>query len=433
VQVCQQLLPGYGEERILDGLPVGVREFLAAAIGEEPWFLHEYVLPTLAGLDGADKIIEDISYALAELEVEEEIFGVDPDDYEYIGEPGLGYLGKSLKKRLKKAVKKVVAPIKAVHKKIEDKIVPKKIAEITKKIASVPKKVHEKTKEKIHQTAKRGGRILHRAAKSGKLQVALAPFTLGVSLAFHPKVGQAAKKFMAGPYGNVVIGALGAIFAIPTGGASVAAAAALTTANTMYQKKKAAEAAKKAARADATELQAEANQLEQETDRQLNDFYTQNASYFQQYGVTQSMWNGMSRDEKVALLDAAAAGTLQVVQQPSQAPASGQPPAGQPSGGSYTPLPDGGGYAPAPSGGGYAPSGGGGGGGGGYAPSGGAYPGGGSSYAPGDGQQPQIAKAGIGELFGPAAIGIGILAVMMQSKKKGRTRRNPRRRTRWSA
>ena len=423
MQVCQQLLPGYGEEQILNGLPVGVREFLAAAIEEEPWFLHEYVLPTLAGLDGADKIIEDISYALAELEVEEEIFGVDPDDYEYIGGPGLGYLGKSLKKRLKKAVKKVVAPVKAVHKKV---------VEVAKKIKEPIKEVAKKVGAAVQRGGTRAGRAVHRAAKSGKLQIALAPFTAGVSLAFHPKVGQAAKKFMAGPYGNVVISALGVILAIPTGGASIAAAAALTTANTMYQKKKAAEAAKKAAKANANELQAEANQLEQETDRQLNDFYAQNASYFQQYGVTQSMWNGMSRDEKIGLLDAAAAGTLQVVQQPPQAAAGGQAPASQPSGGGYAPLPDGGGYVPASSGGGggYTPSGGGG---GGSAPSGGAYPGGGASYAPGEAQQPQAARAGIGELLGPAAIGIGILAVMMQSKKKGRTRRNPRRRTRWSA
>ena len=112
MQVCQQLLPGYGEEQILNGLPVEVRSFLAAAIEEEPWFLHEYVLPTLAGLDGAEKIVNDLSYALAEVEVEEEIFGVDPDDYEYIGEPGLGYLGKSLKKKLKRVVRRSWPPSK---------------------------------------------------------------------------------------------------------------------------------------------------------------------------------------------------------------------------------------------------------------------------------------------------------------------------------
>ena len=45
-----------------------------------------------------------------------------------------------------------------------------------------------------------------------------------------------------------------------------------------------------------------------------------------------------------------------------------------------------------------------------------------------------VARAGMGEIMGPAAIAIGVLAVIMQSKKKGRARRNPgRRRTRWSA
>lgn len=395
MQICQQLLPGYGEERILNGLPREVRAFLSAAIEEEPWFLHEYLLPTLAGLDGAEKIVDDLSYALAAVELEEEIYGVEPDD---------GFLGKSLKSKLKKVVKKVAAPIKKIADKIHEPL-----KEITKKAGTA-----------IQKTAKSAGKSIQHAAKTGKLQIALAPFTAGASLAFHPKVGQAAKKFMASPYGNVVVGALGAIFALPTGGASVAAAAALTTANTMYQKKKAAEAAKKAAKADAGELQAEANQLEQETDRQLNDFYTQNASYFQQYGVTQSMWNGMSRDEKIALLDAAAAGTLQVAQQPTQQSAP-------PSGGGYTPAPSGGGYAPAPSGGG-------GGGGGGGDGSGSSDP-----YLPSNRPRPasdgQVAKSGMGDFMMPAMVGIGVLAVLAQSgKKKGRTRRNPgRRRMRWSA
>ncbi len=404
------IYPGDGELAIIDRLPREVQTFLSAAIQEVPSFLHEYVLPTLAGLDAEEKIVEDLSLALAELEIEEEIYGVDPEDYEYVGDPGLGFLGKSLSKKIKKVVKKVVAPVKAIHKKIEDKIVPKKLLEVTKKITDAPKRVHEKVKDKISDTGTRGGKILHRAAKSGKLQIALAPFTAGVSLAFHPKVGAAAKKAMAGPYGNVVIGALGAIFAIPTGGASLAAAAALTTANTMYQKKKQAEEAKKAQKANANQLTAEANQLQGQAEQQLNDFYTQYASYFQEHGVSQSMWNGLSFDEKVALLDAAAAGQGQFSSAP---PTSG----GQPPAGGAPPPP---GYAP-PGGGGSA-GGGGGGGGGGVMPE--------PTYQQsGASGQPGVAKAGMSELLGPAAIGIGLLAVFMQSKKKGgrRTRRNPRR------
>ena len=404
--------PGDGELAIIDRLPREVQTFLSAAIQEVPSFLHEYVLPTLAGLDAEEKIVEDLSLALAELEIEEEIYGVDPDDYEYIGDPGLGFLGKSLSKKIKKVVKKVVAPVKKIHDKIEDKIIPKKLATITKKITDAPKRIHEKAKDKISDTATRGGKILHRAAKSGKLQIALAPFTAGVSLAFHPKVGIAAKKFMAGPYGNVVVGALGAIFAIPTGGASIAAAAALTTANTMYQKKKQAEAAKKAQKANANEISAEADQLQADTERQLNEFYTRYASTFQQYGVTQAMWDAMSTDEKIGLLDQFAAGTGRFAETPTQPPA----------GGGTTP-PSGGGYTP-PSGGGSGPTSGGGGSGGG---------GGENYYDPyktGEpDRNPAVAKAGMSELLGPAAIGIGLLAVFMQSKKKGgrRTRRNPRR------
>lgn len=406
MQICQQLLPGYGEERILNGLPREVRAFLSAAIEEEPWFLHEYLLPTLAGLDGAEKIIDDLSYALAAVELEEEIYGVEPDD---------GFLGKSLKSKLKKVVKKVVAPVKktvevvkkvtAPLQKIADKV-HEPLKEITKKAGAAIQKAAKSAGTGIQREAKSAGQSIKHAAKTGKLQVALAPFTLGVSLLAHPKVGQAAKKFMATPYGNVVIGALGAIFAVATGGASVAAAAALTTANTMYQKKKAAEEARAAAKGDAVQLQAEADQLGQDTDRQLSEFYTQNAALFEQHGVTRSMWDGMSRDEKIGLLDGIASGTWQATQQPA-------PQGSAPSGGG---------------GGGGAPSGGGGGGGGGS--DGGGYSSGGGSGQPGG----QVVKAGMGDLLMPAMVGIGILAVLSQSKKKGRSRRNPgRRRVRWSA
>ncbi len=397
--------PGIGEEAVLNGLSDEVRSFLGFAINEDPGFMDEYLLPTLEGLDAADTINRDFTLAFAELELEEAIFGPDPDDFED------GGLGKSLKKKLKKAVKKV----KEVHKKIEAKIVPKALLKVKEKIEAPIKKVHEKATNVVKSGAKRAGQFVERAAKSGKLQLALAPFTGGVSLLAHPKVVDGAKKFMAGKYGNIVIGAVGAVLAPFTGGASLAAAAALTAANGMYQTKKAAEEAKKAAKADASQLQAQADQAEAETRQQVDAFYSQNQAWFSQHGITPDKWAAMSLEEKIAVIQAGADGKLQVVNPPAsqQGQQSGQLPG----------LPGSSSAGQASPGGGYGTEGGGGGGGGGYAPAG----------SPGQQAQPGVAKAGMGELLMPAMIGIGIVAVLTQGKKKGRTRRNPGRRMRRSA
>lgn len=406
--------PGFGEVETIRRMSPGVQDFLADAVAEDPSFLEDYLLPVLeADADFAEEqILSDLGDALYEVELEEALSG--------LGE--LGFLGKSLKKKLKKVVKKV----KEVHKKVEEKVVPKAIRKAHEKIKEPIKRIHEKGKEVVHRGAERAGQFVKRAAKSGKLQIALAPFTLGVSMLAHPKVVAATKRFMATPYGNLVIGAAGIVLAPLTGGASIAAATALTTANTMYQKKKQAEEAKRLARADAGQLQAEAAQLEEDASKQVDDFYNQNRGWFEQYGIDQAKWNALTFDEKVALIDAAASGRLSVVTPPGGAPATQTTPEGGPAYEAQPPQ-----YGPqyVPGGGAASmPTGGGGGGGESFGPAPGQAP---AGQTPSRGLQRAGMFGGDGFLLPLLAAG-AVLAIVFGKpvKARRRSRRNPGRRKR---
>lgn len=282
----------------------------------------------------------------------------------------LGYLGKSAFKRLSKAVKRV-------HAAVEKKIMPKAITKIEQKVSDVGKKVARK-------------------------------------------------------YGSTIISAAGAILAPFTGGASLAAASVLVAANNAYQKKRQADAAKKMSSANAAQLAQEAAAADQETSRQVDDFYNQNRAWFEQYGITSGKWSAMSLQQKIDTINAGANGTLKPgVTPPSAAPApsSGFPPSA-PS--NFSPsMPSAGPSMPS---GGFSPSGGSGGdpssvwGGQGIGPSGATSP-----YQSG-GAQPQAAQAGMldggGMLLPVLAIGA---VVMLAGGKKGggsRRRRNPPRRRR---
>lgn len=284
-------------------------------------------------------------------------------DLENGGLGELGFLGKSLLKRAASAVKRV-------HKAVAQKIMPKAVLKVEEKINKVAKNVGKK-------------------------------------------------------YGSTLISAAGAILAPFTGGASLAAAAVLVAANNAYQKKRQADAAKKMSAANAAQLQAEAAAANAATERQVNDFYSQNQAWFEQYGITPAKWARMTLQQKIDTINAGANGTLK-----PNAP----PPPAMPGGGFDAPSPSGAGSPGMPS---Y-PSGGGGGGGdsglfpGGTGPSGATSP-----YQPGGPSgQPQAAQAGMldgggGMLLPMLAVGA---AVMLSSGKKGggsRRKRNPSRRRRW--
>lgn len=367
--------PGFGEVQIVNRLHPDLRRFLADAIADDPTFLHEYLTPVLESSDPEQELLGDLADVFTELEFEEVLGLGDLDvltdsDLEEIGLGDLGKL-KKIRKKLKKKLKKVVK-----------------------------------------SAAKDFGQAVKRVAKSSTGQAIAAPFTMGMSV---KGVREGIKKGMTSKYAAPVISVVGAVAAPFTGGASMAAAAVLLAANQMYQAKKAAKAAKSMAKADAAEQVQAAQQAETETSAQVDQFYTQNQSWFEARGIDQVKWNSMTLDQKIATIDAAAKGQLQVVQpspQVSMPALQQEAPGGVVPGGAY------------PSGGGSAPTaGGGGGGGGGFSPGGGFAP---METAAG----PKVAQAGLfgGPLLPIMAAG-ALVYILFGQKGHGRrkTRRNPSR------
>ena len=344
--------PGFGEMWIFERLPRTLQEYLAQASQEYPPFVEGYLVPTLGEPDPCERILSDLNCALAAADLESEGLG----DYEELldesaGLGDLGNLGKSF-------LKKVAKTIRSVHKKIAKAIVPKPIRKFEEKAHKAITKVERKVE-------KAGSKILTK-------------------------------------YGNVLITAAGAILAPFTGGASLAAAALLTGANTAYQKKRAADRAKKLAKADAAKLTQEAAQAQAQVDAQVDHFYNDNQAWFEQRGITPATWAGMTSQQKIDAINAGATGGS-------------------------------GGAAPGSWG---APSGGGGG--------GSAFPGGGwgsdgagPSGAPGSG--PKASQAGLldgdGGMLLPA-LALAAFAVMSGrsggkgGRRRSRARRNPSRRPR---
>ena len=367
--------PGFGEVQIVNQLRPELRDFLAGMAEEDPTFLDEYLIPALQSIDPERQILSDLEGALTEIELEE--VGLS-------GLGDLGNLGKSLKKRLKKKIKQVKKVAKAVGKPI------------VKPVKAVAKDI---------------GQAAKRIAKSSAGQAIAAPFTMGLSV---KGVREGIKKGMASKYAAPVIGVVGAVAAPFTGGASLAAASILLSANQMYQAKKAAQAAKSAAKADAATLSAQADQSEAETLAQVDQFYSQNQAWFAARGIDQATWNSMTLDQKIATIDKAAKGQLQLVQQQPAAAVPQELPEAAPS---YAPP------ASAYQGAGFAPTaGGGGGGGGGFAPM---EPSG----------APKVAQAGLFSGPLPLIMAAGALVYLLFGQKghgRGRrTRRNPRRGSRW--
>lgn len=376
MELLQGWYPGFGEVETIRRMDPVVQEFLADAVSEDPDFLHEYVLPTLEGYsDPEERILSDLSDAIMAHEMAEMGLG----DYE----GNLGNLGKSFFKKVGKAIKKVA------------KKISKPIIQVHKKAFEAAKKVEKKVVRAVEKTARKAGAAVSKAWQK---------------------------------YGNIFITVLGAVLAPFTGGASLAAAAAITAANTMYQKKRAADQAKRAGRAEAAQLAAEAAAAEAETMRQVDAFYSQNQQWFvDQLGVTPDKWAQLTLTQKIDLINAGVRGRAPsgTPSEPIQdtGPSQVQQPVQQPPGG-------GGGYTPSSGGGSAPPPGGGGGGGGGY-PEGTSS----SGFTPFGrrGEERGVAQAGMfsGNMIPLLAAGVALALVFGKSVKGGgRTRRNPRRRHR---
>jgi hypothetical protein len=214
----------------------------------------------------------------------------------------------------------------------------------------------------------------------------------------------------------------GAVLAPFTGGASLAAASAISGVIKATQAAGQATIARNAAAYNAPQQAAAAQQQQSAAAAQLDQFFAANQPWFTQHGITQAAWSAMTTDQKIAILNAGVTGQpVQNVpsssssQTPAQAYAASagasqdQGSGGSSSGGTY---PDG-----SSSSGGFSPY--------------GAQPG----AAPGA----QVATAGMlgGPILPILAVGAG-LALMFGKPVKGgrRTRRNPARKSRryrWSA
>lgn len=354
-------------EETIRRMSPAIRGFLSDALEECPEFMDAYLLPVLSGYEcPEDKIIHDLCGAVHVVELED--MGLSGDDTLY----GLGELSGVLKK-IKKAVKKVAHKVIAPVKKVIEKITPKPILNIEKKVAKSITKV---------------GKEMQRVeAKVQKVE------------------GKIGKK-----YGDVIITAAGVVLAPFTGGASLAAASALVAAHKAYTAKRNADQAKKLGKAQAAQIQQQANNSQTAASQQMDDFFHQNQAWFAAHGITADQWASMTFDQKVAAINAGAAG-------------GGSVPAQQPITQPYT----GDGSAPA--------SGGGGGGGGGGTSSGGGGgggdSGGGASYGAAPGK-PGVATASMFDSsMLPLLAGGAILALLFgKPVKGGRTRRNPSRRYR---
>lgn len=114
-----------------------------------------------------------------------------------------------------------------------------------------------------------------------------------------------------GKTGPMVISILGTVLAPFTLGISAAVAAVADTAIAIEQKKAAAAAAAAANQHQADVLQQQVNDQTVQVTAQADSVYQANQTAFLAAGYTQAIWNGLTLDQKTALLQQAAAGQLQ--------------------------------------------------------------------------------------------------------------------------
>lgn len=211
-------------------------------------------------------------------------------DHEYdemeLVDAGFGGFFKKVGKAIKKVAKKVVE----VHKKVIDKTI-KPAIKATVKVAKKSVEITKNTVKKVIEVQKK----------------------------VIKKIGKAIK-----PYIPVIIGIAGAILAPFTGGASLAVAAALNAGYAIAMKAKQAREAKKMNKAAAAQMQAEVNAQSADLNRQLDELFTQNQGIFAAAGISQSAWNGMSLEERLAVVERINSGNMPSSQENADAAAEAQ-------------------------------------------------------------------------------------------------------------
>jgi hypothetical protein len=115
---------------------------------------------------------------------------------------------------------------------------------------------------------------------------------------FFSKIGRAVKPFVP-----IIIGVVGAVLAPFTGGASLAAAAVLSAAYSINQKRIATNKAKREGKTVAKQMQAQVDAESKSLNKQLDDLFHQNQEVFTAAGITSAQWAGMSVDQKLAVVE----------------------------------------------------------------------------------------------------------------------------------
>jgi hypothetical protein len=421
--------PGFGEVEKIRRMSPRIQAFISNAARENPDFIEGYLLPTLDSHDAEGKIIDDLHRAIYNIECQEACLG----GYEY-GSSWLEKVPASLGAIADGTVVKYGA-FRKERKRITAEAKHRAQAELAAAKATKDKELIAREKQEYRQEVKTARHTFEKEKVSAPERKALVAQIgkpkeghhweyfrdnrTGEMIAtqvpnhksgnFFRKAGGAIRKTVK-KYGNVLISAAGIILAIPTGGASLAIAAAITLANGVRQKRIAANKAKREGKHAADKMVKEVEKEQAQAGQQMDQFYSQNQQWFvDNLGLTPDKWAALTFDQKVDILQNGMRG---------RAPGNAPPPT--PGDGLPWEGGAGGGGAPAP-GGGYGTPGGGGGSGGESAQPG-AAPGG-----------PQVATASMfdGAML-PLLVGGVALALIFGKPVKGgrRAKRNPRRR-RW--
>lgn len=398
--------PGFGEVEKIRRMSLFVRNFISNAARENPAFLENYLLPTLDGPDSEGEILEDLQKALCAIECE----NMGLSGYEFSGSwlknvpMALGELKivakqKDFNKERQAITRAAKLEYKAAVKSKDAEAIAREKLELAQAKKTFQKEKLSKDEKKAFIAeagkAKQGTHwAFFKDARTGDV-VATQAKTMK-SGNFIRKAGDTISKTVK-KYGNVMISVAGIALAPFTGGASLAVAALITTANGIRQKRIAANKAKREGKHAADKMVAEATQQQAQAGQEMDQFYAQNQKWFvENLGLTPDKWAQLTFDQKVDILQNGMRGTV-----PGTAPGG-----------------DSGGAAP---GGGYGTPGGGG--------------GGGESAQPG--AAPGGAQVATASMFDssmlPLLAGGVVLALIFGKSVKGgkrRSKRNPGRR-RW--
>lgn len=128
-------------------------------------------------------------------------------------------------------------------------------------------------------------------------------------------------------YGDIILSVAGAALGPFTFGISTVAAALIVKGHQMYEAKKAAEKAKLQGNRAAAQMAADAAAQEAQVEKQVDDFYNQNQSWFvTNLGVTPDKWAQLTLQQKIDLINSGTTGQVPPNSTPISTPPSSTPP-----------------------------------------------------------------------------------------------------------